>query len=219
MRTPKEQTVNPFLSRHLLRLGLLAAGVATAATAGPAQASEGVAVTFDSVRTTANHRHHTEYRDSFHVHQLGTVAAARLTNRANAASSGCTADDACRSVALSFQIVTLAGKNVRLDTVNKGRALNDHCTGCQTLAGAYQFVVSTPRATRLTDAAQRRLADIHRRLDALGGSRLPAAELKKKADALAAEVTALLARPDSTTTAGTRPAVRVHRQLDGWPAR
>ncbi|MEU4209723.1 hypothetical protein AB0F13_06935 [Streptomyces sp. NPDC026206] len=210
--------MNPYLSRHFLRLGLLAAGVATAATGGPAQAAE-VAVTSDSVRTAVNHRHHTEFRDSFSVHQLGTVTAARLGNRANATSSGCTADDACRSVALSFQIVTLSGHDVHLNAVNKGRAVNDHCNGCQTLAGAYQFVVSTPRPGRLTAAAQRRLADIHRRLDALGGSRLPAAELKRKADALAAEVTALLARPDSTTAATTtRPAVRLHRHLDGWPS-
>lgn len=207
-------------SRNFLRLGLLAAGVATAVTGGPAQASGGVTVTMDSVRTTANHRHHTQYRDSFTVHQLGTVTAARVSNRANATSSGCTADDACRSVALSFQIVTLSGQNVRLNAVNNGRAVNDHCTGCQTLAGAYQFVVSTPRASQLTPAAQRELADIHRRLDALGGSRVPAAELKRKADALAAEVTALLAKPTSTTEATTtRPTVKVHRHLDGWPGR
>ncbi|MFI9205748.1 hypothetical protein [Streptomyces sp. NPDC053048] len=212
--------MNAFLSRHFLRLGLLAAGIATVTTAGPAQAAEAVAVAHDAVRTTANHRHHTQFRDSFSVRQLGTVAAARVGNHATARSVGCTADDACRSVALSFQIVTYSGERVRLAAVNAGRATNDHCTGCQTLAGAYQFVVVTPKATRLTPAAQRRLADIHRRLDALGASRLPAAELKKEADGLAAEVASLLADPASTATApSARPTVKVHRQLDGWPRR
>ncbi|MFI9307607.1 hypothetical protein [Streptomyces triculaminicus] len=207
-------------SRHFLRLGLLAAGLAAVATAGPAQAAEAVAIAHDGVRTTADHRHHTQFRDSFSVRQLGTVAAARVDNRAVARSAGCTADDACRSVALSFQIVTLSGEHVRLAAVNNGRAINDHCTGCQTLAGAYQFVLSTPKATRLTPAAQRRLADIHRRLDALGASSLPAADLRKKADALAAEVTSVLAAPSSTTADhSARPTVKVHRQLDGWPGR
>ncbi|PHQ50909.1 hypothetical protein BLA24_18560 [Streptomyces cinnamoneus] len=202
-------------------MGLLAAGIATAATGGPAQAAEGIAVTHDDVRTVANPHHHVAYDDSFAVHQLGSVTAARVGNQAIATSAGCTADDACRSVALSFQVVTLAGDHVRLNAINNGRARNEHCTGCQTLAGAYQFVVSTPKPTRLTPTAQRRLADIHRRLDALGSSRLPAADLKRRADALAAEVTALLAQP-SSMTAGTaphtRPSVTVHRHLDGWPA-
>ncbi|GAA2708336.1 MULTISPECIES: hypothetical protein [Streptomyces] len=214
--------MNPYLTRHFVRIGLLAAGLATAATAGPAQAASSVAVIGDGARTTANHRHHIEYHDTFAVHQLGSVLAARVANHADATSAGCTADDACRSVALSFQIVTLSGENVRLNAINKGHALNDHCTGCQTLAGAYQFVVSTAHPTRLTPDAQRQLDGIHRRLDDLGRSRLPAADLKRKADALAAEVTALLSRPTSLTpttahTAAVRPAVQVHRHLDGWP--
>ncbi len=213
--------MNPYLSRHFLRLGLLAAGLAATATAGPAQAASSVGIAQDGVRTTANHRHHVEYRDSFTVHQLGTVVGANLGNRADAKSVGCTADDACRSVALSFQIVTLSGDHVRLSAVNKGRALNEHCSGCQTLAGAYQFVVSTAKGARLTADAQRQLGDIHRRLDALGSSRLPAAELRRRADGLADEVKAVLSRPTSTTTAHaakvTRPAVSVHRHLDGWP--
>ncbi|MFF4227066.1 hypothetical protein ACX9I7_05375 [Streptomyces sp. L500] len=209
--------MNAYLSRHFLRIGLLAAGLAAAAT-GPAQAAEAVVVTQDGVRTTANHRHHVDYRDSFTVHQFGSVAAARVGNRADAKSVGCTADDACRSVALSFQVVTLSGEDVRLTAVNNGHAVNEHCDGCQTLAGAYQFVVSTATPARLTADAQHRLADIHRRLDALGASRLPAAELKRRADSLADEVKALLSRPGSLTAAHpARPSVKVHRQLDGWP--
>lgn len=197
------------IHRYTLRLGLLAAGVATAATAMPAQAAEAVLQARDSVRTTANHGRHSQFRDGFDIHQLGKVGAASVRNQALATGVGCTADDACRSVALSFQIVTLAGEHFHLNAVNDGRAVNDHCTGCQTLAGAYQFIVATPEPTRLDRATRRRLADIHRRLDALGRSTLPAAELKKQADALAAQVTTVLKN--------ARAEVTVHRHLQGWP--
>ncbi|MFF4156997.1 hypothetical protein [Streptomyces sp. NPDC001678] len=208
--------MNAHLSRHFLRVGLLAAGLAVAAT-GPAQAAEAVAITHDGVRTTADHRHHIDHRDSFTIHQFGSVAAARADNRADARSVGCTADDACRSVALSFQVITLSGHDVRLSAVNNGHAVNEHCDGCQTLAGAYQFVVSTAAPARLTADAQHRLADIHRRLDTLSASRLPAADLRRQADALADEVKALLSQPTSLTAAHpARPSVKVHRQLDGW---
>ncbi|GHF44139.1 hypothetical protein GCM10010218_26820 [Streptomyces mashuensis] len=209
--------MHAYISRHFLRVGLLAAGVATAVTGGPAQAAEAVAVTHDAVRTVADHRHHTDVRDSFTLRQFGHVAGARLDNRAVARSARCTADDACRSVALSFQIVTLAGDHVRLTAVNDGQALNDHCTGCQTLAAAYQFVVSTHEERRLSSAARAELDGIHRRLDDLGRSRLPAAELKRRTDALAAEVTSVLSAPASFDRPTPRPAVTVHRHLDGWP--
>ncbi|MFI9721108.1 hypothetical protein ACIHFE_15880 [Streptomyces sp. NPDC052396] len=197
-------------SRNALRFGLLAAGVATLASAVPAQAAEGFRSARDDVRTTANHFHHVRVRDSFTVHQLGAVGAADVRNQVVATGAGCGADDACRSVALSFQIVTLAGEHVHLNAVNTGRAVNDHCTGCQTLAGAYQFIVETPRPVRLDRDTLRRLDAVHRRLDDLGRSGLPAAELKKRADALATEVTGILKN--------AHPAeVTVHRHLQGWP--
>lgn len=202
------------LSRSVLRLGLMAAGVAAAATAVPAQAAE---ITMDNVRTTANHHHHVQFRDSFAVHQLGTVGTAAVRNQATATGAGCTADDACRSVALSFQIVTLAGQHVHLNAVNDGTAVNDHCTGCQTLAGAYQFVVSTPAPLHLSAATRGRLADVHRRLDALGRSQLPATELKQRTDALAAEVTSILKDAVAAANHPAARAVTVHRHLEGWP--
>jgi hypothetical protein len=59
------------------------------------------------------------------------VNAASVRNQANAFSSGCTADDECCSVALSFQIVTVAGEHTRLNAVNLSDATNKSCTGCQ----------------------------------------------------------------------------------------
>ncbi|TFV33951.1 hypothetical protein E4K10_42625 [Streptomyces sp. T1317-0309] len=59
-------------------------------------------------------------------------------NRAVAQSVGCSVHAPCRSVALSFQIVTTAGSNARLiNATNLSQAVNEHCPGCQTFSGAY----------------------------------------------------------------------------------
>ncbi|MGX4691767.1 hypothetical protein [Streptomyces sp. JNUCC 63] len=194
--------------------------MATAVPAQAATAAPHAAVASDNVFTHADRLHHTQAKDSFTVRQFGTVNAAGVRNQANAVSTGCSADDACRSVALSFQIVTIAGEHTRLNAVNRSDAVNKKCTGCQTLAGAYQFVVSTPTAFRFDATTQRRLTDLHRRLDGLTRSSLPAVELKSQVDALAAEVTDVLHDAVANAPKGdVRPAVTMHRHLDGWPGR
>ena len=217
----KARPVSNPLTRRALGIGLFAAGVAGAATAVPAQAASGVthaAVVSDHVFSHVDRAHHTQARDSFTVRQFGTVNAAGVRNQANAVSAGCSADDACRSVALSFQIVTVAGEHTHLRAVNLSDAANKECTGCQTLAGAYQFVVSTPRPLTLDAEAQRKLADIHTRLDALTRSSLSAADLKKQADGLAAEVNVVLKDAVAGAPKGDgQPDVTLHRHLDGWP--
>ncbi|MET7478534.1 hypothetical protein ABZT17_29795 [Streptomyces sp. NPDC005648] len=217
----KNRPVSNPLARRALGIGLFAAGVAGAATAVPAQAATGVshaAFASDHVFTHADRAHHTQARDSFTVRQFGTVNAATARNQANAVSAGCSADDACRSVALSFQIVTVAGEHAHLKALNLSDAVNKECTGCQTLAGAYQFVVSTPRPLQLSADAQRKLADVHRRLDALTRSSVPAADLRTQADGLAAEVNAILKDAVASAPKGdVQPDVTLHRHLDGWP--
>ncbi|MDT0437906.1 MULTISPECIES: hypothetical protein [Streptomyces] len=216
------------LARRAVRAGLFAAGMAGAAAAVPAQAATAMphsAVASDHVFSHADHHDHTEVRDSFTVRQLGTVDAATARNQAQAVSAGCSADDHCRSVALSFQIVTMAGDSTHLNAINLSDAVNKECTGCQTLAGAYQFVVSTPKPFLLGKDASHRLDGIHRRLDALSRSRLPAADLRTRVDALAAEVTGVLddavahAPAAAPRSGGGRPGVTLHRRLDGWPGR
>ncbi|MFE1854787.1 hypothetical protein [Streptomyces sp. NPDC059489] len=211
------------LSQRAVRVGLFAAGAAGLATAVPAQAATAAprhaAVAVDQTFTRADFRQHTQTKDSFTVRQLGTVSAATVRNQANAVGVGCSVDDRCRSVALSFQIVTMAGERTHLTAVNRGDAVNKYCDGCQTLAGAYQFVVSTPRPFALDGEARRRLNGIHRRLDVLTRSTLPAADIKTRADALAAEVDKVLSEAVAKAPKGhERPRVTLHRHLDGWPA-
>lgn len=219
----KPRATTSHLTQRAVRIGLFAAGIAGVATAVPAQAATAatqshVAVASDHVFSHADRAHHTQAKDSFTIRQFGDVDATAVRNQANAVSAGCSADAHCRSVALSFQIVTVAGEHTRLNAVNLSDAANKKCTGCQTLAGAYQFVVSTPTAFTLDDTARGKLADIHRRLDELTRSMLPAAELKSKVDGLAAEVTGVLHDAAAQAPKGdTQPDVTLHRHLDGWP--
>lgn len=219
-RKPRTHSV---FTQRAVRVGLFAAGAAGLATAVPAQAATGLpqhtAVAADQTFSRADFHHHTQARDSFTVRQFGNVDAASVRNQANAVGVGCSVDDHCRSVALSFQIVTMAGEHTHLNAVNRGDAVNEHCDGCQTLAGAYQFVVSTPHPFTLDAETRRRLADIHQRLDALTRSTLPATDLKTRADALAAEVNTVLHDAVAKAPQGAeQPTVTLHRHLDGWPA-
>ncbi|WP_405883934.1 hypothetical protein OG762_38610 [Streptomyces sp. NBC_01136] len=223
----KPHPIGRTLSRRAMRIGLFAAGAAGIAAAVPAQAATAAAgavahnaVAEDHTFSHADRAHPTQVKDSFSVRQLGTVNAVGVHNQANAVSVGCSVDAHCRSVALSFQIVTLAGEHTHLNAVNLSDAANSHCNGCQTLAGAYQFVVSTASPFTLDGATQTRLADIHRRLDELTRSNIPAADLKTKVDSLAAEVTGVLHDAVANAPkAPDQPAVAVHRHLDGWPGR
>ncbi|MEW2134914.1 hypothetical protein [Streptomyces sp. NPDC005435] len=218
-RKPRASS-GPFNGRAV-RTVLLAAGAAGVATAVPAHAATGparAAIVSDNVFSNANRLHHTQAKDSFTVREFGNVRAASVRNQANAVSVGCSVDDKCRSVALSFQIVTIAGDVHRLKAVNVSDAANKYCDGCQTLAGAYQFVVSTPNPLKLDSGARRQLNDIQRRLDALTRSSLPATELQTKVDALAGEVNGILQNAVAKAPKGhDRPDVTLHRRLDGWP--
>ncbi|MFB7779261.1 hypothetical protein [Streptomyces bauhiniae] len=221
MSSHRKPRSSPFNGRAV-RTVLLAAGAAGVATAVPAHAATGpvrsAAVVSDSVFTGANRLHHTQARDSFTIRQFGKVDATSVRNQARAVSMGCSVDDHCRSVALSFQIVTVAGDAHLLKAVNVSDAANEYCGGCQTLAGAYQFVVSTPHALTLDAGARRQLADVHRRLDALTRSTLPATELQQRVDALAAEVSGVLKEAVAKAPKGAeKPDVTLHRRLDGWP--
>ncbi|MFG2824450.1 hypothetical protein ACGFX4_34100 [Kitasatospora sp. NPDC048365] len=228
----KNRTVqrSSIIGRTAGRLGALSgACLAVLAVAAPADAvpfsdhpGRGAAAFADRATTHANRVHPDQYKDSFTVHELGTVFSVGANNRATAVSAGCSTQHPCRSIALSFQIVTMAGDNVRLNATNLGRAVNEQCPGCQTLAGAYQFVVSTAQPFTLSPEARNQLAAIHRRLDALDTSNDPISVVKERADDLAAQVKALLDREALSAPRGgataplakSGPSVTMHRHYD-----
>jgi hypothetical protein len=204
------------------RLGMLASAClgTLGLAAGAAQAFAGVAVADDAAHALANPGNPVVFRDAFDVHQDGAVIAASARNQAESASIECSAAAPCRSIALSFQIVTMAGENIHLNAANLSNSENVHCGGCETLAGAYQFIVSTPAAFTLSPSTQLQLEHIHSELNALGSSSASIAQVQADADALATQVDAILhaaaasavrLRP-SAQPAG--PLVTMHRMFD-----
>ena len=204
------------------RLGVLACAClgTLGLAAGVGQAFAGVAVADDAAHALANPGHPVVFRDAFDVHQDGEVIAASARNQAEARSVECSASAPCRSVSLSFQIVTMAGENIHLNAVNLSNSENVHCDGCQTLAGAYQFIVSTPGAFTLGPNTRLQLEHVHSELNALGSSNASIARIQAAADALAAQVAAILRTAAASATrvqpaaqpAG--PLVTMHRMFD-----
>jgi hypothetical protein len=215
------------ISRNAKRLGLLTISCMTALTvavpagAAPSSSYVGTAA-YDLARTHANRAHPDQFKDTFAIHQLGAVVAAHVDNRAIAASAGCKPHDPCRSVALSFQIVTLAGSHVRLIASNIGRAVNYECPGCQTFAGAYQFIVSTPRPFTLSPDVKSKLDAIEGQLDDLRDSQNSIADIRERADSLADQVKAILNDAAAAAPRGPvvhpldtfQPTVTMHSHFD-----
>ena len=221
--------------RRLFRLGILATAAlgTVGVVAGAAQAvafsdgyssdSGGVAVAGNESFALSNAGQQTTFKDSFTIHQYGDVFAANVRNDATAQSVACSPDAPCRAVSLSFQIITMAGTDIHLNADNISNAQNVHCAGCQTVAGAYQFVVDTPGAFTLSPAAESQLTTIHRALNALSDSSLPIAEVQSRADALAVQVAAVLKTAASDSPQGpvmqplaakaATPTVRVYRDF------
>lgn len=132
------------VGRKAAQLGMLAiactAGIAT--TASPAGATSSartvtrdVGIAMDEAHAKATPRNRFDYDEEFAIRELGTRIGVGARNKAVARSVGCSLDNPCRSVALSFQIVTTNGTLTRLNATNTSRAVNDHCEGCQTFAG------------------------------------------------------------------------------------
>ncbi|MFF2364017.1 hypothetical protein ACFVU0_15100 [Streptomyces sp. NPDC058122] len=172
--------------------------------------------------THADRTHVNQFDESFKIHQFGPLVAVTANNRAMAESAGCSVYEPCRSVALSYQIVTAAGRNARLiNTTNISRSANDHCPGCETFSGAYQFVVATPHELTLSRSARGQLARVHREVAALRTSSLPIPSVKKRADELANEVKSILDREAASAPHGNtvdpldrfQPTVTMHRHV------
>ncbi|MFF9058898.1 hypothetical protein ACIRPQ_08095 [Streptomyces sp. NPDC101213] len=222
-RKPRTGTV----TKKALGLSMVAtAGLAmtttvASATTGPG-ISHGAAIAVDMAHSRADRTHVNQFDESFEIHEFGPSAAVTANNRAMAESVGCSLDAPCRSIALSFQIVTASGRYARLiNATNISRAANGHCPSCQTFSGAYQFVVATPRAMSLSRAARGELGSIQSQVGLLRRSGLTIAQVKRRADELAAQVKDVLDREaqraprggtDSSLT-DFEPTVTMHRHV------
>ncbi|MGW5330775.1 hypothetical protein [Streptomyces sp. NPDC004014] len=221
----------PTTSHRAVRLGAaVTAGLAITALTTAARATTGhpgitshIAIAVDTALSHADRTHVNQSDTTFAIHEYGPTIAVTANNRATAVSAGCTPDNPCRSVALSYQIVTTAGHNARLiNATNLSRSVNEHCPACQTVSAAYQFIVATPRQLTLSRQARNELNTINHQVDTLKTSHLPIDQITHRADELAHQIKTILDREAAHAphTSGTTdpladftPTVTMHRHI------
>jgi putative peptide zinc metalloprotease protein len=100
--------------------------------------------------------------------------------------------DGCRTIVIAVQIVFVMADINDVVPLNFAEALNYECTGCETLAYARQFILSTGGEVRLTAEAKRRIDEIERALDALRHSTASLLEIRAEIDRLMADLEEVL---------------------------
>lgn len=104
------------------------------------------------------------------------------TSNAAVAYASCTD---CQTIALAIQVVLIAGYDSSVVAPeNLAIAINENCSLCDTLASAYQFVLTAEGTFRFTAAGSQRLAEIRRALLDLRHSGLSGAEIQARVDTL-----------------------------------
>lgn len=111
--------------------------------------------------------------------------------------------DRCRAVALSFQVVIAQRSPGEVAAGNVALAVTEGCHDCESLAMAYQVVVTTDGRTHISARGHRMLDSVRGRLRALSQSHRPVEEIRTQADSLMAVVTQVVAEE-----LRTRPTVR-----------
>lgn len=134
-----------------------------------------------------------------------------VVDQTNLAQAYASCED-CQSVAVSFQVVLVTGDAEVVEPENVAVAVNEECSSCDTLASAYQFVLSTDGPVRFTAEGNRQLADMRRRLRELSRSDLGIEELDAEFDAIAADLREVLA--EELVQAGGRGRLEDDREVD-----
>lgn len=103
--------------------------------------------------------------------------------------------EACRAVAIAFQIVIVQGDPGTVTPQNVAVAVNDQCPDCSTLAVAYQFVVGRGEPVEFTKRGLKRLASIRKELEKLEKQygKLTNEQIRARTDGFAEEIRDILA--------------------------
>jgi putative peptide zinc metalloprotease protein len=115
-----------------------------------------------------------------------------VVSSTNAAIAYATCTD-CQTTAIAFEVLLITNNASVITPTNLAIALNENCSGCQTIAEAYQFVQSTDGQVRFTQAGSKRLADVRHELRALRKSGFTPEELQARLDTLASQIADVLA--------------------------
>jgi putative peptide zinc metalloprotease protein len=110
-------------------------------------------------------------------------AAGDVVDNSNAAVAFASCTD-CQTIAISIQIVFVTGDPEVVTPENIALAYNVLCTLCDTLASAYQWVLSTDGQVHFTAEGNQAIAEIRRELRELGKSGLTGPEIQARLDEL-----------------------------------
>ena len=112
---------------------------------------------------------------------------ADVVDSANAAVAAASCED-CTTVAIAIEGVLVVGTDVDTVTpVNLAIALNSDCSGCQTLAAAYQYVTQNDTRVRITGEGRRTVASLRQQLNTLRSRDLTIVEMAAEVDRIAGE--------------------------------
>jgi putative peptide zinc metalloprotease protein len=115
-----------------------------------------------------------------------------IVDNSNAAVAFASCEE-CQTVAVSFQVVLIMSDPDVVTTENLALALNYECSMCETLASAYQFVMTTGGQVRFTAEGNQALAEIRRALHELSTSELSITEIQAELDELKLTLAGILA--------------------------
>ena len=121
-------------------------------------------------------------------------------DNAAVAISSCTD---CQTVAVAIQAVLIFSDPAIVTTDNLALALNLECSSCETLASAYQWVMTTGGVVHFTAEGQRALAEIRRQVLELLMSDLSIEEIQAQLDPLMDQMGEVLA--NELVAAGPSP--------------
>jgi putative peptide zinc metalloprotease protein len=99
----------------------------------------------------------------------------------------------CQTIAIAIQAVLVFSDPSVVAPTNLALAYNLDCTGCETLASAYQWVFTTGGPVHFTAEGNRRIAEIRRLLHELLRSGRSLAEIQAELEALMEEFESILA--------------------------
>jgi putative peptide zinc metalloprotease protein len=110
-------------------------------------------------------------------------AAGDVVDNSNAAVAIASCTE-CQTVAISIQVVLVTGDPESVTPENIALAYNILCTACDTLASAYQWVMSTDGQVHFTAEGNQAIAGIRQELRALARSGLSGTEIQSRLDEL-----------------------------------
>jgi putative peptide zinc metalloprotease protein len=99
----------------------------------------------------------------------------------------------CQTTAIAFEVLLITNNASVITPTNLAIAINENCSGCQTIAEAYQFIQSTDGQVHFTHDGSKRLADVRHELHALRKSDFTPEELQARLDTLASQIADVLA--------------------------